>query len=276
MIRLFKLLSFLPLWLLHGVGWMLGWLAFLASPTYRRRFVENATQAQFARKDWLPAVGAAGQLVSELPRLWFGKPVSIFWDGAQHVEAALSSGRGVIFLTPHLGCFEVTAQAYAARYGKAGRPMTALFRPPRQSWLKDLVESARVRPGLLTAPTSLAGVKQLLKALKQGQCVGLLPDQVPPTGQGTWAAFFGRDAYTMTLSSRLAAQTGATLVLAWGERLAWGRGYVVHVRPCGERLSADSHEAGMQMNRAMEGLVRQSPGQYLWGYARYKQPRDLV
>ena len=85
MIRLFKLLSFLPLWLLHGVGWMLGWLAFLASPTYRRRFVENATQAQFARKDWLPAVGAAGQLVSELPRLWFGKPVSIFWDGAQHV-----------------------------------------------------------------------------------------------------------------------------------------------------------------------------------------------
>lgn len=276
MTRLFKLLSFLPLWLLHGIGWVLGWVSFLASPTYRRRFVENARQAQLGSKVWLPAVGAAGQLVAELPRLWFGKSVSVHWDGAQHVDAALSAGKGVVFLTPHMGCFEVTAQAYAGRYGQSGHPMTVLFRPPRQSWLREIVSSARMRPGLLTAPTSLAGVKQLLKALKQGQCVGLLPDQVPPTGQGLWAPFFGRNAYTMTLSSRLALQTGATVVLAWGERLAWGRGYVVHVQPFGEKLPTDLLEASAQINRAMEALVRQSPGQYLWGYARYKQPRDLA
>lgn len=276
MTRLFKLLSFLPLWLLHGIGWFLGWVAFLGSRTYRQRFVENAAQAQLGRADWLPAVGAAGQLVSELPRLWFGKAVPLYWDGAEHVEAALASGHGFIFLTPHLGCFEVTAQAYAARYGQSGRPMTVLFRPPRQAWLSELVSSARTRPGLLTAPTSLAGVKQLLKALKQGQCVGLLPDQVPPTGQGLWLPFFGREAYTMTLSSRLAVQTGATVLLAWGERLSWGRGYVVHVRPFGEPLSADLQAAGTQINQAMEALVRRSPAQYLWGYARYKQPRDLA
>lgn len=276
MTRFFKLLSFLPLWLLHGIGWLLGWMAFLGSRAYRQRFVENAAQARLGRADWLPAVGAAGQLVSELPRLWFGKPVPLFWDGAEYVDAALASGHGFIFLTPHLGCFEVTAQAYAARYGQSGRPMTVLFRPPRQPWLNELVSSARTRPGLLTAPTSLAGVKQLLKALKQGQCVGLLPDQVPPTGQGLWLPFFGREAYTMTLSSRLAVQTGATVLLAWGERLSWGRGYVVHVRPFGATLSADLPAAGTQINQAMEALVRQSPAQYLWGYARYKQPRDLA
>jgi KDO2-lipid IV(A) lauroyltransferase len=274
MTRLFKLLSFLPLWLLHAGGWMLGWLAFLGSSTYRRRFMTNTAQAHLTPAEWRSAVGAAGQLVSELPRLWFGVPVAQYWDGAHHVEEALARGKGIVFLTPHLGCFEVTAQAYAARYGQSGRPMTVLFRPPRQTWLQPLVESSRARPGLLTAPTTLAGVKQLIKALKQGQCVGLLPDQVPPAGQGVWAPFFGQNAYTMTLSARLAVQTGATVLLAWGQRLSWGRGYVVHVCPLTESLSTDMQVAASQINRSMEALVKQAPGQYLWGYARYKHPRS--
>jgi KDO2-lipid IV(A) lauroyltransferase len=126
---------------------------------------------------------------------------------------------------------------------------------------------------LATAPTSLAGVKQLIKALKTGQCVGLLPDQVPPEGLGVWAPFFGKPAYTMTLSARLALQTGATVLVAWGERLTWGRGYVVHVLPLQETLSTDMTEAAVQINRAMERLILQKPQQYLWGYARYKTPK---
>ena len=276
MTLLFKLLSHLPLWLLHGIGVVLGWVAFLGSTTYRSRFRANAAQAGVPWTQWLAAVGEAGKLVCELPKLWFGRPAAVRWDGAQHVDAALSLGKGVVFLTPHLGCFEVTAQAYAGRYGQSGRPMTVLFRPPRQIWLRELVGSARARPGLLTAPTTLAGVKQLIKALRSGQCVGLLPDQVPPDSQGVWAPFFGRDAYTMTLSARLAVQTGATVLLAWGQRLSWGRGYVVHVVPLGMHLSADPTQAASQVNGAMESLVRASPSQYLWGYARYKTPRDAA
>lgn len=276
MTHLFKLLSYLPLWLLHGVGVVMGWVAFLGSATYRSRFRANAAQAGVPWTQWLPAVGEAGKLVCELPKLWFGRPSAVRWDGAQHVDAALSLGKGVIFLTPHLGCFEVAAQAYASRYGQLGRPMTVLFRPPRQTWLRELVGNARARPGLQAAPTSLAGVKQLIKALRSGQCVGLLPDQVPPDLQGLWAPFFGRDAYTMTLSARLAAQTGATVLLAWGQRLSWGRGYVVHVVPLRGHLSADPKQAASQINGAMESLVRASPSQYLWGYARYKTPRDAA
>jgi len=114
----------------------------------------------------------------------------------------------------------------------------------------------------------------MIKALRQGQCVGLLPDQVPPTSQGVWVPFFGRDAYTMTLSARLALQTGATVLLAWGQRLPWGRGYVVHVSTLEHALAPDVETATAQINGAMEALVRQCPGQYLWGYARYKQPRQ--
>ncbi len=272
MTALFRLLSWLPLGLLHAIGWGLGWGVYALSPTYRRRFAANLGQAGLGWQPCRGAIGQAGELVTELPRLWFGRPVRIEWAGDEHIEQALAAGRGIVFLTPHLGSFEVTAQAYAARYG-ARQPMTVLFRPSRQPRLRALVASARQRPGLATAPTTMAGVKQLLKALRQGQSVGLLPDQVPPQGLGVWAPFFGRAAYTMTLSARLAQQTGAAVLVAWGERLSWGRGYRIHLQPLGRELPPDALAAATVINQAMEQVIAACPQQYLWGYARYKQPR---
>jgi KDO2-lipid IV(A) lauroyltransferase len=262
----------LPLFALHALGTVLGWLSFLLSPTYRQRLRANARQAGQPMTVALRSVGHAGRLVTELPRLWLGAPVPLRWEGAEHIEAAIASGRGLLFLTPHLGCFEVTAQAYAARFGTE-RPMTVLYRPSRQPWLRELVDHARERPGLRTAPTTLSGVRQLIAALRAGEAVGLLPDQVPPQGLGVWAPFFGRDAYTMTLSARLARSADATVLLSWGERLPWGRGYVVHVRPLGVPLPGEPEAAARVVNAAMEALVRESPAQYLWSYDRYKAPR---
>lgn len=274
MLTLFRALSVLPLWLLHAVGWALGWVAYLGSAVYRERLRDNAAQARVPQHEWRAAVGESGKLVAELPRLWFGTPVPIGWDGVQWIEAAHAQARGVVFLTPHLGCFEITAQAYAQRFGSTRGPITVLYRPARKAWLRALVDGARTRPGLATAPTTLSGVKQMLKALKKGEAVGLLPDQVPPLGLGVWAPFFGRDAYTMTLSARLAQQSGAQVLLAWGERQTWGQGYVIHVRPLQVVLSDDAAIAAAQVNAAMESLVRECPRQYLWGYARYKAPRE--
>jgi KDO2-lipid IV(A) lauroyltransferase len=114
----------------------------------------------------------------------------------------------------------------------------------------------------------------MIKALRAGRAVGLLPDQVPPQGMGQWAPFFGKQAYTMTLAARLASQTGARVVLVWGERLAWGRGFQMHVSLLSEPLASDLDHAVVQINQAMERLVLTCPHQYLWGYARYKQPRQ--
>jgi KDO2-lipid IV(A) lauroyltransferase len=275
MTTLFKLLSYCPLWLLHGLGGPLGWLIFLASGTYRQRFLDNTRQAGLGWRHWLGAVGESGKLVAELPRLWLGAPVPVVWQGDAHITEALRLDTGLVFLTPHLGCFEIAPQAYAQRFGQTGKAVTVLFRPPRKAWLAKLVSHARQRPGLHTAPTTLAGVKQLIKALKQGESVGLLPDQVPPQGMGVMAPFFGRDAYTMTLSARLAQQAGVTVLLAWGERLRWGRGFCVHVCPMPSQLPANVSEAAAAINRAMEMLVLACPSQYLWGYARYKMPRQL-
>lgn len=275
MTHVFRCAAYLPLWLLHGLGWLLGWVSFLLSPTYRRRFRENREQAGMTRVQVQGAVGAAGRMVGELPRLWMGAPVHCEWENDACVDAAYGAGRGVIFLTPHLGCFEISAQAVAARYAHRYGPLTVLYRPARQAWLAKLMLVARNRPGLVTAPTSLAGVRQMIRALRNGHAVGLLPDQVPPDGMGVWAPFFGRNAYTMTLSARLAQQTGATVLLLWGERLTWGRGFRLHFRELHETLSSDLDAAVAQINREMERLIRECPAQYLWGYARYKHPKGV-
>ena len=274
MIRFFKLLSALPLWLLHGAGWVLGWLVFLGSATYRQRFVANAALAGYGFASVRGAVGSAGRMAAELPRLWMGAAMDCEWDNEACVDRAYSAGSGVVFLTPHMGCFEIAAQGLARRYGERYGPLTVLYRPARQAWLADLMAQARDRPGLKTAPTTLAGVRQMMRALRNGHAVGLLPDQVPPDGMGQWAPFFGRVAYTMTLSVRLAQQTGATVLLLWGERLTQGRGFRLHFRELEHPLKADDIDAAVfQVNQEMERLIRECPAQYLWGYARYKQPR---
>mgnify|MGYP001196726856 FL=1 len=273
MLTLFRLVSGWPLALLHGAGGLLGWLTWLASPTYRRRFAENAAQAGYPFATVRPAVAHAGRMAAETPRLWFGPPVPMQWQGTESVDAAYAARKGVVFLTPHMGCFEITAQGLAARYGAEYGPITVLYRPARQAALAPVIETARRREGLETAPTTLAGVRQMIKALRAGRAVGLLPDQVPPDGMGQWVPFFGKQAYTMTLAARLVLQTGATPMLVWGERLPRGQGFRLRFEPLSEPLSADLDTAVAQINREMERLIRQCPQQYLWGYGRYKTPR---
>jgi KDO2-lipid IV(A) lauroyltransferase len=280
MLALLRWLSGWPLSLLHRLGGPVGWLTYALSPTYRRRFRENAQQAGLAPAQARPAIAEAGRLLMELPVLWMrpaDEPIRavVRWEGAERIVEAMAKGRGIVFLTPHLGCFEVTAQAYAERFGAEYGPITVLFRPARKAWLRPIVGSSRARPGLAAAPATLAGVRQMVRALRRGEAVGLLPDQVPPEGLGVWAPFFGKPAYTMTLAPRLVQQTGAVPLIAWGERLPRGAGYVVRISALDEPLPADATaqaESAALMNRAMERLIRQRPEQYLWGYHRYKTP----
>ncbi len=274
MFTLFKFTSLLPLSVLHLLGWAMGWLAFGLSPTYRRRFRAHAAQAGYRFAEVRPAVGHIGCMVAELPRLWLGRTPPVEWDNQSCVDSAYEQGKGVLFLTPHLGCFEITAQAIALHYGASRGALTVLFRPARKAWLAPLIAASRQQPGLDAVPTTLAGVRQMMRALRRGQAVGLLPDQVPPEGMGLWAPFFGRDAYTMTLAARLALQTGAAVRLIWGERLPWGGGYRLHCRELLVPLAEPVEHAVAQMNQDMARLIRECPQQYLWSYARYKQPRS--
>ncbi|PRC94440.1 lysophospholipid acyltransferase family protein [Solimicrobium silvestre] len=274
LVGLFRLLSFLPLPILHGIGASLGWLVYLISPSYRHRLQTNIRQAGFAEHT-RSAVSEAGKNILELAFVWCAPPDKVLktatienWEIAQ---AALDAKQGVIFLTPHLGCFEIIAQAIAVR-----TPLTALYRPPRKQALQPLMTDARSRTNLLLAPANLTGVRSMLKALKKGGAVGLLPDQVPQQGEGIWANFFGRPAYTMTLSSKLHSMTGAPIILSYAERLSFGRGFLIRFVPFTETLTGTPEQQASAINLAMEKLIAQCPAQYFWSYNRYKTPANVA
>lgn len=270
---LFRLFAALPLWLLHSLGAVMGWLVFALSPTYRRRFAANAAQAGYRFGQVRAAVGHAGRMVFEMPRIWLGQLPPCTMINEECAKAAFARGKGIVFLTPHLGCFEMSVQDAARRWAAEHGDITVLYRPARQGWLAQILETARNRPGVQAVPTTLSGVRQMIKALRQGSAVGLLPDQVPPQGLGIWSPFFGREAYTMTLAARLVLQTGAAVIVARCERLPWGRGYTLYLEELPVPTSQTLESAVQQINAAMEATIRQCPQQYLWGYGRYKQPR---
>lgn len=273
---LLRIISTLPLAWLHRAGVMLGWLTYRASPSYAKRLRSNLCdsavwrdQAHF-RKLLNLCVLEAGRATAELPAVWFRpQRETAGWvrkvNGWEIVEAAQNQGRGLILLTPHLGCFEVIPQYLSLRF-----PLTALYRPPRFAALDPAMRAGRMRPEMHLATTDVSGVRQLLKALKKGEAIGMLPDQVPGAGDGEWADFFGRPAYTMTLASRLAQRSQAPVVLTYAIRLAHGAGFELSFEHMPAQNAGES--PARHLNRALEDMVRRCPEQYMWSYNRYKTP----
>jgi KDO2-lipid IV(A) lauroyltransferase len=164
-----------------------------------------------------------------------------------------------------MGCFEIAAQ-----YTSQGIPLTALYRPPRMRWLDPVMREGRERGNIRLVPTDLHGVREVLAAIKRREAIGFLPDQVPGKGEGEWADFFGRPAYTVTFAPKLAARDDVACFLVFARRLPRGAGYAVLLR---ELPPAQPGETPVRhLNRALEELVRECPEQYLWGYHRYKVP----
>lgn len=265
-----RLLARLPLRWLQALGGTLGRLVLALSGDFRDKSQANLRQAGLYDHTLMRrAADQSGQAVAETALLWFGAPARL--DPLIHVEngalltEALAHGRGVILLTAHVGSFEAAALG-SARFA----PITVLYKPPRLDAVRRLVEAGRVAPNVHPVPTSAAGVRGLLRALKRGEAIGVLPDQVPSDGDGEWATFFGRPAYTMTLPARLARLTGAQVLMAHGERLPDAAGWMVRY----EQLPQAPSPA--VINQAMESTIRRMPEQYFWGYNRYKAPAGVV
>ena len=281
-IRIFQLLAHFPLSWMQRLGACLGWIVWFVSPRYRRTFLANVKASGIASHLTRPAIAAAGMVVSELPWVWMRSHTQtlnglVKFDGAEYFESAMRAGSGVIIMSPHIGSWEIGAQAIAEKFGPEFGDMVVLYRPARKPWLESLVANARTRPFLNSTPTTMSGVRTLIRTLRAGGYTAILPDQVPPLGQGVWAPFFGRDVYTMTLLAKLAQQTGAQVIATWCERLPIGQGFCLHMRPLDlaefKDTSVSPEQAARVVNRAVEDMVRHAPGQYLWSYDRDKQPR---
>lgn len=254
-----------------------GRLVWHASPAYRKRLAENLALALGGDGAQLRARAAAeaGKQALELPFVWLRPQHEVLArivrvEGAELLERARAHGHSVLLLTPHLGCFEMCAQ-YCATHG----PITVLYRPPRKKALQPLMEAGRGRGGIKVAPADVSGVRRLVKALRSGEMVGMLPDQAPGQGEGLWAPFFGRPAWTMTLAARLSEVKSVKVIMIWTERLPGGAGYVLRLSEPAEPIAGSLEERCVAINREIERLILQCPAQYLWGYNRYKRPSGV-
>lgn len=277
---LLRLLARVPLPVLHALGGGLGWLA--AWIPNRARHV-SAVNLSLCFPELPPAerrrllrrsLQETARGLLELGPLWYRPPEAVCALVRETVDEhlfdqALARGRGILWLGPHLGSWELTPVYCMQRI-----PLHALYRPPRQGVLEPLLIAARERCGAHLVPATGAGVRQLLRALQAGEAVGILPDQQPP-GQGVFAPFFGVPAKTMTLLPRLAGRTDAAVLSAFAERLPRGRGYRLHFQAVDEAVASDDPlQAGQALNRAVENAVRVCPQQYLWSYRRFSRRPD--
>ncbi len=293
MLWIFRFFSSWPLPALHALGGALGWAVWAINPRYRAKFRSNVALAGLDFNLAKPAIAEAGRFVAELPKLWLrphqppalqNPRMNVTLNGAALATEAFAQGKGVIFFGAHCGCFELMPQVLAEVFGPTHGDITAIYRPARQAGLAAIELATRQRPFLTVLPGSLRSIRMMHKALKANQAVAMLTDQVPPEGLGVWSPFFGKPAYTMTLAARLALQSGAALVPVVCDRLPEGSGYVVTILPPLEYLQAAQSSANgpsvndvvVHINQSIEAMVRRNPGQYLWGYNRYKNPRSGI
>ena len=272
---IFKTLGLLPLSVLQGIGAALGMLGAVLPGSYKERAFENL---RIAYPDATPAMNRAAmiqllQMFLELPYLWAPRNAKklkniVQCDRWDLIDTALNQGHGIILISPHVGAFELLCTFYTQRHKAA-----VIFKEPRMRWFKTLIEWIRNTPSLKLVPANQMGVKSLVKTLLKGDTVGFLPDQVPASGDGVYAPFFGKDAYTMTLVQRMQSIRNSPIFAVGVERLPKGKGYYLHIEPMKEMLSNVPELAATQMNIALEEIIRKMPTQYLWGYDRYKTPR---
>jgi KDO2-lipid IV(A) lauroyltransferase len=265
------LIARLPLPLAHALGVAAAWVAYAFAVRWRGRLKANLAQAGYTdARTRRAAVAEAGKMLFEAPKMWLAPREEILGlvrrvEGMQAVLAARAAGKGLVFFTPHYGCFEFTPHVVAEHM-----PLTALYRPARQEKLQRMMLEGRSRKNMSLAPADLSGVRMLLAALRRREAIGILPDQVPAKGEGEWVGFFGRPAYTMTLAGKLAAREDVAAFLVMGLRLPRGRGFEMHIVPLAPALPGESPTR--RINRALEEAIRERPEQYMWGYNRYKRP----
>ena len=279
----FRILALLPLRTSRGLGTLLGLVLWHTGSRMRKTTLTNlrlclpeldeAARQALARRSLQQTM----QTLTETGAVWLWpgeRSLALIREvvGQDLLARAKAAGRGVIVLAPHLGNWEMVG-LYLNACGLG--PSYQLYQPPDDPQLDALIFRARSRMGATMVATDNKGVAELLRALRAGHIVGILPDQVPAESGGEHAPFFGHPALTMTLLTRLQQKTGAIVVAAFAERIEGGFRLHLH-EPDQELYDADSHAALAAMNRSVEALVRLAPAQYQWEYKRFRRlPADM-
>lgn len=229
-------------------------------PAARRAELVRATMIHF------------GRVALGIGRAWYGSRAAldraiVAVEGEELMAEALAHGHGVLLLAPHHGNWEILG-AYLGHHYPG---FTTMYLPAKDPAVDAVVLDARTRSGTEVTPATSGGVRTVLKLLKRGTLVAMLPDQVPKEAGAEFAPFFGRPALTMTLPTNLLQKTGARAVYGCAFRADRGSGFRIVFRTADPDLySPDRTLALAALNRGVEALIRERPEQYQWAYKRFK------
>jgi KDO2-lipid IV(A) lauroyltransferase len=276
--RLLRLLSRLPLGVLHAIGVLVGWGVTMAPNRQRRNALINLSlcfpRLSAAQKIRLRnrALREFGKTYLEIGYLWL-RPTAQGLGLIREIRGGellhRDAGQGLIVLSPHLGAWELAGMHLAAQ-----GPTTIFYTP--QQYLDQLIVDARGRSGASLAPITPRGIRALVQALERGEYVGILPDQEPRADKGAaFAPLFGIPAWTMVLVNRLARRSGARVIFMFAERLPRARGFRIHCLPAPDGIDSDDDGvAAAALNRGIEACIALCPEQYLWPYRRFRRRPD--
>ena len=215
------------------------------------------------------------QIVFEMSHIWIKKEDTLrsylqpTYDNSVF-ETEIKTSNSVVVLIPHIGNWEMM-NVYLAQF----RTLTAMYQPFKNPTLNNFILKSRQRLGSVLVPTNNKGVSEIVKTLKNGGMTAFLPDQIQDRkASGVFAPLFGCQAYTPTLSHKLALKTDAKVFI--GCAFQCGKGFSVKIEPiCEEYYSENAELAAKCLNEAIEKLTQEYPAQNQWEYKRYRiQPDD--
>jgi KDO2-lipid IV(A) lauroyltransferase len=195
--------------------------------------------------------------------------------GTDHAEAAIASGKGVIFVSGHFANWEVMPFTAAQLGYESGE----VYRPLNNPYVDRWLVSQRMANGPKDQISKGAqGTKRIFTMLRGGKCILLLADQ--KTNEGLPAPFFGRDAMTTPAPAALALKLGTAILPASNERLGGARFRMkiyppIDFTPSGDH-DRDIHQLTIKITEAIEQLVRERPSQWLWIHRRWPKPGEKV
>jgi KDO2-lipid IV(A) lauroyltransferase len=270
-----RIVAALPFRLAQALGCLIGWLNWKMHTKSARITLTNlrlcypALDENAISKLAKTSLIETGQLLMETPSIWLGsidrsrsRIIAVHRENL--LDEAINAGKGVIIILPHLGNWEL----FNLYYNREPQ-LTALYNPPDNQYLADLLDAVRNRTNNLVVPTTTKGLKALYSALAKGEVVVILPDQVPASGE--FAPFFGLPAYTDSLIPRLIRKSGATAICAYVKRNNRKNGFEVEFQSADPGLdSADLQVSTTALNKSIENCIREIPEQYQWEYKRFR------